>query len=71
MRLKTLDLVCPKCKQGAKIKVDKLTKGVLLKCYCHSTLTHYLFRFALSEWIAYLGEIDSFKDFEDMCKKSK
>ncbi len=70
MKLKNLDLVCPKCKKGATVKID-LCGGVSLKCSCHSTLAHFAFRFVISEWVAYLGEIGSFKDYENLVKRSK
>ena len=68
MRLKTLDLTCPKCKTMPRIK--KLGSFVYLKCNCSQTAGWDTFHYALSSWIIKIGENGGFKDYNKIIKKS-
>ena len=68
MRLKILDLTCPKCGKAPSIKkVDTL---IQLKCRCISSAGWQTFYYALSSWIIKIGEKGSFKDYEQIIKNS-
>ncbi len=78
MRIKSLELVCPKCKKSPKIikyepKAWFLPTRVEMKCNCSSVNYSFLdkiyFEDILSQWIASMGKKGAFDDYNSIIKK--
>ena len=67
MRLKTLDLVCPKCKKGPTLK--KIGGLIYLECNCTKSAGWNTFHYAMSSWIIKVGEMGGFVDYEKIIEK--
>lgn len=66
MRIETLDIKCPKCKQKPMIK--KLDELFYLECGCSKSSGWNTITYALSSWIIEIGEKGAFDWIEKVVK---